>query len=90
LLFQQRQLSLSHPSRSRACSALLLLPQAAQGAAEREAEALREERAKAAREAEEAAADAAAQHEAALARLALEAEKAQVGLPGSEGRSCLN
>ncbi len=57
------------------CSAL----QAAQAIAEREAEELREEKAKLAREAEEAAADTAAAHEAAVAKLLAEADKAQVG-----------
>lgn len=61
--------------------------QVAQAAAEREAEGLREERAKAINEAEEAAADAAAAHEASVAKLQAEADKAQVGR-GLLGISC--
>lgn len=58
--------------------------QAAQTVAERKAEEAREERAKLAREAEGAAADAAAAHEAFIARMQAEADRAQV-CPGVLG-----
>ena len=56
--------------------------QAAQEAAQRELEVLREESAKAAKAAEAELADARGEHEAAVARLQQEQEKLQVG-PGT-------